>query len=288
MMAHAVADTLAAVRAWLLPYGWDPRLWDWPLWLALGSLALLLLWLLLALWRPRRRWRERRPELLVSRGVLQLVDEEGATLENLLLDDEDAPPRNGRFELRACVSNLSAFPVQLLEISVRTELAPEPSVVEVAALLPPHGVVDLEADLLGLTGEVGMLELYFYAANHSRRSYRLRVELRWEPWRGCYKVQPLAQLIEPARGLPSSRLARRQRLLWREAQAARRAPAAGGAAAAGNLGDDLGDDPRAAPHDAGREAGRDDAGPPAGPNGKKQTDDDARTEGERLQFPWDF
>jgi hypothetical protein len=137
------------------------------------------------------------PEVLVSKG--EIVSREG----------------DGALVLRLTVSNLNLYPLQLLELSVQMSELPAPLTTEVAALIAAQGAVDLTAELEDVEGEEGTLELYVYASESRRKTYRVSAQLLWEPWNGRYKVSPLGQRVEPIRSLASTRSHREQLASWR-------------------------------------------------------------------------
>lgn len=163
-------------------------------------LALILLLLLLLPGGRRESRRESKPELLVSRGEVRAFEDSSVT------------------ELIMHVSNLGDSVAQLLEVALSSDLMPSPETVELSVLVPPGRSVDVRVPVEDLHGESGRLDLYFYTPQTRNRAFRLRAALTWEPWNGRFKVDPLAQRIEPARRLASSRLQRRQREEWRRRQ----------------------------------------------------------------------
>ncbi len=167
----------------------EPATWSPGFWALVGALAVLV-----ALAAFRRRSREpmtvRPPEILVTRG--ELVPDAGAG-------------RGGGGTLTMTVSNLSRYPVQVLEVAVRTGGAREFGVTEVSALVPAMGEVDVETRLPVGRLDDGVLDVFAYAAATRVKTYRHRAELVWEPWAKRFKVAPLEQRIVPARTLPSTR-----------------------------------------------------------------------------------
>jgi hypothetical protein len=137
------------------------------------------------------------PEVLISKG--EIVSRQG----------------DGALMLRLTVSNLNLTPLQLLELSVQMSELPAPLTTEVAALIAPQGAVDLTAELEDVEGDEGTLELYVYASENRRKTYRVSAQLLWEPWNGRYKVSPLGQRVEPVRSLASTRSHREQLASWR-------------------------------------------------------------------------
>ena len=150
----------------------------------------------------RKRLAAQRPELLISRGRVQGV--ENSTLTELLMH----------------VSNLGDSGVQLLEVSVWGPLDPEPEVAEVSVLVPAHKSVDITVNIEEPQGDTGFLDLYFYAARGHRRTYRLRAQFTWEPWNERFKIEPLEQRVDRVRRLASTRVDQRRREEWKRRQEA--------------------------------------------------------------------
>ncbi len=193
MMGAAISDTWLALLTWFSDLG------PFGLGLTLAGVVLAvvaLVWLL----RPRRgsgSGIRPAPEVLISQG-------------------EIVPRSRGDvMELRLSVSNLNAYPLQLLELAVRTEGSPIAFTTEVAALVVPEGVVDITAEFDGLDGDEGEVELYTYTTETRHKTHRVTARLLWEPWNHRYKVSPLEQWIEPVRALASTRDHRRQLEAWR-------------------------------------------------------------------------
>jgi hypothetical protein len=199
MMWTSILSTWNSAREWLGALLGDPGGWAGP---ALALLIIVLV-LLLLLMVPTGRRESRvvaRPELLVSRGEIRLLEDSSVT------------------ELTMHVSNLGESVVQLLEVALSSDLMPNPETVELSALVPPSRSVDVRVPVEELHGDSGHLDLYFYTPQARNRAFRLRAGLAWEPWKGRFKVEPLAQRIEPARRLASSKFQRRQREDWRRRQ----------------------------------------------------------------------
>src|SRR5690606_27085973 len=115
------------------------------------------------------------------------------------------------YQLRMTVNNLNAFPVQLLELTVQTGSGRQPVIADAAAVLPPHGAVDVLADLYDLPGERGTVALYLHNSASKPRSLRLLAPLEWEPWNQRYRVKGTGLRVERS-GAPASELYRRRRL----------------------------------------------------------------------------
>lgn len=200
MMWTSIVSTWTSLSEWLQGLAADPAAY---VGIGLGLLITLLLVLLILLLLPtgsREPRSEPKPELLVSRGEVRLVEESSVT------------------ELVMHVSNLGSSVAQLLEVAISTDLMPTPETVELSVLVPSSRSVDVSIPVEELHGDSGFLDLYFYTPQTRRRAFRLRASLVWEPWNGRYKVDPLGQRIDAARRLASSRLQRRQREEWRRRQ----------------------------------------------------------------------
>jgi hypothetical protein len=151
-------------------------------------------------WRPNLSfWRRNYPELLVSKG--EIVQVQSSTIQTLHVK----------------VSNLSDFPVQLLEFAIKTDLMTTPITVEAVEVLGSHEAVELEATMpVNVVGEKGDLKLYAYVTHPRKKVYVLRSEFVYEPWNGRHKVSPLGQSVRPIRKLASSQLERLRKKAWLE------------------------------------------------------------------------
>ena len=207
MMADQIQSTAASLRHWWSTLSPDPSTWVPFTWVLA---ALLLLGLLILIMRPRRPAAGRRPELLISHGELRFVGAPERVASSLYA------PAEGAFALSMTVSNLSAVPVQLLELALRTNGSTAPTTAEVPAVLPPHGAVEVSAELREAGGDEGTLELFVYVPDMPPKTFRVRARLLWEPWNARFRVLPLDQKVEPARRLAERGLRRRE--------AARRSP----------------------------------------------------------------
>ncbi len=226
MMASQVQSTAELLRHWWSTLSPDPSTWVPFTWvLAALVLVMLLTWIL----RPRRSATARRPELLISHGELRVRGAAASVSSSLHAPDDVA------FVLSMTVSNLSAVPVQLLELAVRTNGSSAPTTADVPAVLPPHGAVEVTAELREAGGDEGTLELFVYVPDMRPKTFRVRARLLWEPWNARFRVLPLDQKVEPARGLAERGLRRRE---------VERRPQARGAASRRQVADGRGFGPR--------------------------------------------
>jgi hypothetical protein len=166
----------------------------------LTALILLSLALIWRRWRPNLSMFKRDyPELLVSKG--EIVQLPSSTIQTLHVK----------------VSNLSEFPVQLLEFAVKTELMNTPITVEAVEVLDSHEAIELEATMpVNVVGEKGDLKLYAYVTYPRKKVFVLTSEFSYEPWNGRHKISPLGQRIRPIRRLASSQLERLRKKAWLE------------------------------------------------------------------------
>ncbi len=170
------------------------------IWLLIIAFAMLLLVLMWRKWRPNLRlFRRHYPELLISKG--EIVQVQSSTIQTLHVK----------------VSNLSSFPVQLLEFAIKTDLMSTPITVEAVEVLGSQEAVELEATMpVNVVGETGDLKLYAYVTQPRKKVYVLKSEFVFEPWNGRHKVSPLGQTIRPIRRLASSQLERLRKKAWLE------------------------------------------------------------------------
>jgi len=194
MMWNQVHVTADQLKHWWLTLSPDPSAWVPFTWVLAALVALILLALIV---RPRRRPSARRPELLISHGELRFAEGGEAVPSSL------RAPDRGAFLLSMTVSNLSAVPVQLLELAVRTNASPAATSAEVPAVLPPHGAVDVSAELREAGGDEGTLELFVYVPDMPPKVFRVRARLLWEPWNARFRVLPLYQKVDALRRLPA-------------------------------------------------------------------------------------
>ena len=195
-LVGTVWAALYLLWVWLEQPSWNPLDWNGPT-LSLVGFAVLIFALLM---RQRVRYVPKTsPDLLISKGEI-------VQLENSILQ-----------QLRFKISNLGELPVQLLELSLRTNLSNQPLMIEAVELLPPQEVVELEATLPAeLIGDSGVLNAYAYVAGRGKRIYTLRAILDWEPWDKRFKISPVGQTIRPARKLVSAHLKSLHKQVWLE------------------------------------------------------------------------
>lgn len=224
LIKQAIERFYEVALAWLAGLNLDPRAWDDTTRLVVLAVVLVLV---VALSLRRRGGRSARragwPEFLVTNGSIYLLSDEaepsgsshaavaapadGGTRKPAQL----AAPADARYQLRMTVNNLNAFPVQLLELTVQTGSGRQPVIADAAAVLPPHGAVDVAADLYDLPGERGSLALYLHSTASRPRSLRLVAPLEWEPWNQRYRVKGTDLRVEQS-SVPASELYRRRRL----------------------------------------------------------------------------
>ena len=174
---------------------WPPALGPW-------LLALVALLLLAALRRRRPPPLEvRPPQLLITQGEVQ--PEVGPPTSARRRRRPGDPGAAASGQLRMTLSNLSRYPVQVLEVALRQESRGAPRVAELEAVVPPLGALELEARVpLGLSGD-GWLDVYCYAAAPRHKLHRHRAEFVWEPWVSRFKVAPMEQATAAAKRLAS-------------------------------------------------------------------------------------
>ncbi len=191
------------------PFGWPPLVW---LVLALLAIALLAF----ALKKRRRVVQPGVPEMMVSHGEIVLVAESD--------DDDDGPayglaaPPRAHHRLELTLSNLNPYPVQLLELAVRTRNLRMPVVAEAGSVVPPNGAVDVVAELFDLPGDAGVVELYLYSSRSGRRTFVVTAPLEWEPWAQRYRIKALALKVAPTGTLASQERRRRERRSYESAK----------------------------------------------------------------------
>ncbi|MFO7543929.1 MAG: hypothetical protein R6W77_00370 [Trueperaceae bacterium] len=221
LMWEAVLGSWRAVQALLASGGWDPRTWTTPAWVVVGAALLLIVALIVRAARSRGR---ALPELLLSHGELVFVDDaEGGSP---FVAAPVIAPANAHYQLRMTLSNLNAFPLQLLELAVRARGLNAPVVAEAAAVVPPHGSVDVVADFFDMPGDAGQVEVYLFSTRMRGRTLRMSAPLEWEPWDRRYRVKALASRITLGRALASQQRTRRARRAYQREQLKQRSSAA--------------------------------------------------------------
>jgi len=152
-------------------------------------LSLVLIWASLLLLRYILRIRKRETfSLLLSKGEIR----QGSDFDPIL-------------SLR--VSNLNAFPVQILELSIDSEEMSMPIVVEMAELIAANDAISIELELeQKVVGDRGQVNLFAYLPKQAKKLYRLKAAYSFEPWAGRYKISPLKQQIKRVRVLDSQKL----------------------------------------------------------------------------------
>ncbi len=105
------------------------------------------------------------------------------------------------------VSNLNAFPIQILELSIDSEAMTMPIVVDLAELVAANDSISIELELeQNVVGDDGLVYLFAYLPRQAKKLYRLKASYSYEPWAGRYKISPLKQEIKRVRQLDSQRL----------------------------------------------------------------------------------
>ncbi len=224
MMWNSVTSSLSSLWNTILPtvqptlQRLDPLTWGM---IAVGLLILLLLVMLLRRRRPEEP-APSKPELLVSLGEIRVLED---------YVEETQGERGSRggimrpvsHALRMTVSNLNAYPVQLLEVALKTPEMDAPVTLETAQIIPPEASVLIKEALPRsepeLDGEAGKLTLYFYLSGSSKRYVSLQAHFEFEPWDARYKVSPLGQSLTPFRQLASAHVSRLRERSWQERQA---------------------------------------------------------------------
>ncbi len=174
---------------------WPPALGPW-------LLALVVL-LLLAAFRRRRPppLEVRPPQLLITQG--EVVPEAAPQAPSRRRRRAGDPGGALAGRLTMTVSNLSRYPVQVLEVALRQESRGAPRVAELEAVVPALGAIEVEVRVpLGLAGD-GWLDVYVYAAAPRHKLHRHRAELVWEPWVSRFKVAPMEQATTQAKRMAS-------------------------------------------------------------------------------------
>jgi len=228
LIKQAIQRFYEVTVAWVVAAQLDPRRWDDTTRLVvLGAVLLLALWLLLRRRGNRSSRRSGWPQFLVTNGSITLlsagpgsVPAAATTTHAATPAPADggrrkpaalAAPAAGHYQLKMTVNNLNAFAVQLLELAVQTGTGRPPVIADAAAVLPPHGAVDVLVDLSDLPGDRGTVTLYLHNSASRPRSLRLTAPLEWEPWNQRYRVKGTAIRIDQA-GVPASEQYRRRRI----------------------------------------------------------------------------
>ncbi|MCA9839133.1 MAG: hypothetical protein KC422_19625 [Trueperaceae bacterium] len=192
---EALSQTFSFILEAIKGLRLNPMLWESSNWLVLVLLLLLLYILVRALFRGPRQSNE--PELLVSRGIIQ--------------QPESSPTQ----VLHIKISNLNEYPIQLLEMSLQSELMSAPFMVESAEIVAPHAAVELEAVLPNnIVGDKGVLELYAYLSKRQNKLYKLKTSFAWEPWAQRYKIEAVGQHLKRSKQLASTRLNQARKKAW--------------------------------------------------------------------------
>ena len=209
---NALRGSYDAVVEALSNVSTDPATWTPDVYLLAAGVLLVVVLLLALRWRGRTR--AGGPQFLLTNGyvVLQTDDDAAAPADGgarrpaFLTAPDDA-----RFQLRVTFNNLNAYPVQLLEIALRTGTGRVPVVAEASAVVPPNGAVDVVADVRDLPGERGVLQAFVFATKARPQNLRVSVPLEWEPWNLRYRVKATQQRVEPSSGVASERLSRMEK-----------------------------------------------------------------------------
>ncbi len=192
---QALSQTFSFIWESIKGLGWNPLLWDSRTWLIILLIALLFYVLARVFFRGSRTSTE--PELLVSKGIIQ--------------QPESSPTQ----VLRIKISNLNDYPIQLLEMSVQSELMSSPFMVEAAEIVSPHSAVELEAVLPNnIVGDKGILEIYAYLSKRQSKLYKLKTSFAWEPWAQRYKIEAIGQHLKRSKQLASTRLNQARKKAW--------------------------------------------------------------------------
>lgn len=197
---QALGDRLGAAWTALVGDQGEPSVL---LWLLLGLAALLILLAVLRLRRPRRL-AVRPPQLLVTQG--EVVPDEVTTPSLAVRRSREGAGDvflSPSGVLSMTVSNMSRYPVQLLEAALRPTAKGAPTVVDLGAVVPAMASAEIEARLPMALSTDGVMDVYCYAAAPKHKLYRHRVELVWEPWAERFKVAPMEQRGDPVKRLAS-------------------------------------------------------------------------------------
>ncbi len=209
---NALQRTYDAAREALGGVTFDPATWTPQVYLVAAGVLLVVVLLLAMRWRGRSR--ALGPQFLLTNGYVVLLTQEHAAAKAdggtrspaFLMAPDDAD-----FQLRVTFNNLNPYPVQLLEIALRTGTGRVPVVAEASAVVPPNGAVDVVADVHDLPGERGVLQAFVFATKARPQNLKVTVPLEWEPWNLRYRVKATQQRVEPSQGVASDRLSRMER-----------------------------------------------------------------------------
>ncbi len=194
MIRTTVTETLAGLWSWLIQLNLD--LWSFFPFIIAIFLLLLLVFIVRVI--KRRPTRPSKPSILMSNGII---------IEN----------NHHKQVLNLKVSNLNDYPVQILEITLKTELMSTAILVDAVELLAPFEAIELEAYLPEvIAGDTGSLELYCYASRRKHVLYRLQANFAWEPWASRYRMDPVQQKIRRVRKLASHHLNQLRKRAWHE------------------------------------------------------------------------
>lgn len=192
---------------------WDPRAWQTGTWLVLALVVVALLVIALL---ARRGAPSSLPEMMVSHGQIVLGDAEQAQGGNVPYGL--SAPAEAAHHLSLTLSNLNPWPVQLLELAVRTRGLRQPVVAVAGSVVPPNGAVDVAAELFDLPGDAGVIELYLYSNRGGKRTFKLSAPLEWEPWDQRYRVKALSSKVAPVTTLASQERRKREARSYRWAK----------------------------------------------------------------------
>lgn len=187
--------TLSFFQEALQGFNWNPLVWESHVWFIVILLLLLCFVLLRSFIKAPQNSNE--PELLVSQGVIQ--------------QPENSPTQI----LRVKISNLNNYPIQLLEMSVQSELMSSPFMVESAEIVSAQSAVELEAILPNnIVGDRGLVEIYAYLSKRQNKIYKLKTNFAWEPWAQRYKIEAVGQQLKRSRQLASTKLNQARKRAW--------------------------------------------------------------------------
>ncbi len=197
-ITQAITQTLAFVQLAFQEASPNPNTWSLAIWLLLLA-AIVLVFLIARAFLPKPKLGNSDPELLVSRGIVQ--------------QPESSPTQI----LTLKVSNLNDYPVQLLEMSLQSELMSLPFMVEAAEIIGPHAAIELQAVLPNnIVGDSGVLEIYTYLSKRQNKIYKLSTRFEWEPWAQRYKIEPMGQKLRKVRMLASTKLNQSRKKAWHQ------------------------------------------------------------------------